>query len=629
MVVRSLKGKLFVAVIFLGVLPFSLSVAVAAYWDHQRLGAEARDRLAKSPLPVLRQIEALLYARWNDVHLLAHMPLFRDIVGAEYQTAILRRAAELYRPYALLALADERGRVIASSDQDFVHTDAYQSQWFQEARKISAADWDRAARSVYISQPYVPQRSDGRPVMCFNSPVYNFEGRFLGVIHSEVKLGVLFPFLANLRVGETGRALLVREDGKVLLDDRGGLRSLEVSMAGHPAFARARGGELSLVRDKDIDGDSALLSTFQIKGFGQYPGVKWFLIVSQKEKEIYAPVRRMLMFHSIAAFLGVSLIFLGGFVLFDRNISKPVTHLMEGIRSLSARGLTRDIEVPIRSKDEIGELARAFKTMVLDLAAKEQAQRELQDQLAQKERLAAIGEMVAGVAHQIKNPLATIKVASQSLSEELLSQAPAQAALARIDREVNRLNRFLQAFFNFAAPSAPQKSRCGLRAIVQEALSHVEEELIRAGVRVSELYSDDLPPLFVDAQRLLQAFTNLFRNAIQAMPNGGVLSVAAETGRPGNGTGVEASAPWVSVRISDTGCGIASENLKKIFRPFFTTRASGTGLGLSFVYKVVEGHGGEVRASSQPGQGSTFELFLPAMKESDDRESPSRIEVSL
>lgn len=606
MVVRSLKAKLFVAVVLLGVLPFSLSVVVEAYLAHRRLIAETRERLATAPLPVLRRMEILLFARWNDVHLLSHMPLFQDSEGVGYQAAILRRAADLHQPDAWLALANERGRILASSDEKFMDTDASESRWFREAGKISFRDWREAARSMYISEPYVPPSGDGRLVMCFNSPLYDTGGRFRGVVHSEIKLSALIPFLSSLRMGKTGRALLVRGDGKILLDDQNLLPPIARTVAGHPAFVRVLAGEMPVVRDRDLDGDAALVSAFPIRGFGQYPGVKWFVLVSQKESEIFAPVRSMFLIHSTVGLLGVGFIFLGGFFLFDRKISKPVGQLMERVHSLETQGPMPEEDTMNYSEDEIGRLERAFSDMVHSLSIKEKARKELQERLVQKERLAAIGEMVAGVAHQIKNPLATIKVVSQALSEEFSSHASTQVALSRIDKEVNRLNRLLRAFFDFAAPGELQKSPCDLRALVQEALAQVEEKRVEAGVEVKEKYAGPFPLLLLDPQQMLQVFINLFHNAVQAMPTGGVLSIDA--GVDGEGEG---AARGVRVRVSDSGIGISSENLGKIFQPFFTTRSSGIGLGLSLVFKVVQKHGGEVRAESQPGRGTTFELFLP------------------
>ena len=620
MVPRSLKGKLFVAMVLLAVIPFSLSVSVEIYLTYRNLQRQAEDRLGTQPLPALRRMENLLDARWGDVHLLSHIPLFWKPQEAEYQAAILQRATQIYEPYALVALADERGHVVAASDPKFVNADVREKRWFQEARKISYREWHTAARSIYISNPYVPAWGDGKPVMCFNSPVYDFRQYFKGVLHSEVKLRVLTPFLVSLRLGDTGRALLVAEDGKVVLDDRDALPPFKVSVARHRAFEQARaGGTATAIRDRDIEGDRALVSAFQLKGFSQHPGVRLFVLVSQKEREIYAPIRDMLLFYTLAGSLGVGLIFLGGFILFDRNISMPLARLMGAVRSLTERGPTLEGEAVTRSKDEIGELARAFSSMVRTLATKEKNQKELQEQLVQKERLAAIGEMVAGVAHQIKTPLATIKVDAQTLKEELPADASSHTALTRIDKEVNRLSQLLRAFFDFAAPREPQRSRCEVQALIQEALSHVEEERRQAGVQVSERYAEGLPPLIVDPQQMLQVFVNLFQNALQAMPEGGILSVTAKTYTPEREEPVP-SDPRVSVCVSDTGCGIAAENLPKIFQAFFTTRPSGTGLGLALVYKVVQKHGGEVRVNSQPGRGSTFELLLPVTEKGSNGE---------
>ncbi len=228
----------------------------------------------------------------------------------------------------------------------------------------------------------------------------------------------------------------------------------------------------------------------------------------------------------------------------------------------------------------------------------------LEEQLHQAERLAALGEMIAGVSHEIRNPLGIIRSTAELLHERVENERQKRFSSIIVE-ESTRLNDILTEFLDFARPKTLQASRCRIEDILERNLKVFEAEVHRLGVKVERKYKTGSYPLEADADLLYRAFVNLFANALQAMPEGGLLKI-----RTGILNG-KSGASQVEVRISDTGPGIPREVIKKIFNPFFTTREKGTGLGLAIVQSIVDNHNGDVEVVSQEGQGTTIIVRLP------------------
>jgi two-component system sensor histidine kinase HydH len=236
------------------------------------------------------------------------------------------------------------------------------------------------------------------------------------------------------------------------------------------------------------------------------------------------------------------------------------------------------------------------------LERRQEEQKELQAQLELAERLAALGEMVAGVAHEIRNPLGIISSTAELLRKRLEND-PANNRLASIiEEEVNRLNQTVTEFLDFARPREPNLQPAAVEDILERSLEFLRPEIDRHHITLSRHYAEDGQPLWVDPELLYRAFLNILINAIQAMPSGGELRVATQPVTSGKGR---------KIIIQDTGEGILPENAKKIFNPFFTTKDHGSGLGLSIVKGIIESHQGQITIDSEVGQGATVSIILP------------------
>ena len=230
--------------------------------------------------------------------------------------------------------------------------------------------------------------------------------------------------------------------------------------------------------------------------------------------------------------------------------------------------------------------------------------KRMEQRVRQADRLATIGRLSANIAHEIRNPLASLSGAIEALARELPPDSGRDRLVEIVLRESDRLNHIIRDFLEYARPAPMTPHPIDLAELLEEVLVLVEHGSLPAELKVVREFGDALPAL-VDPQQLRQAIWNLCLNAVQAMPEGGELRLG---GRLLPGSNPARMQLWVS----DTGHGIAEADLAQIFEPFFSTKAEGSGIGLALVYRVVQDHDGQIEVRSQPGVGTTFVLTLPS-----------------
>lgn len=228
--------------------------------------------------------------------------------------------------------------------------------------------------------------------------------------------------------------------------------------------------------------------------------------------------------------------------------------------------------------------------------------RELQREIDTSRRLASLGRLAAGIAHEIRNPLSSIKGFATYFRERYRDVPEDQRTANIMIQEVDRLNRVIGQLLEFARPMAIQKKRADLQSLIRHSLKLVDKQAQAKEIQVETTLPPEVGPLSVDPDRLNQVFLNLFLNAIEAMDKGGTLSVTLSK---------DTETPGVRITVTDTGVGISENHLEHIFDPYFTTRQAGTGLGLAIVHKIIESHQGEVKVESEVGKGTTVTVLLP------------------
>jgi two-component system sensor histidine kinase AtoS len=230
--------------------------------------------------------------------------------------------------------------------------------------------------------------------------------------------------------------------------------------------------------------------------------------------------------------------------------------------------------------------------------------KKIENELLQMEKFALVAELAAGTAHEIRNPITTIRGFLQLLSKEFRPDSKGFEYCTLMIEEIDRANSIIKEFLLLTKPSAPRLKEADLHLILEEIFLLIESKSLLENVELHKKYACDLPLAKVDQSQIKQVFLNLATNAIQAMPSGGVLTIStsAEQNR-------------LSVCFCDTGHGISEANLSKVFDPFFSTKEGGTGLGLTISYRIVESHGGRLYVQSVPGKGAKFVVELPVVRE--------------
>lgn len=309
---------------------------------------------------------------------------------------------------------------------------------------------------------------------------------------------------------------------------------------------------------------------------------------------------------AMGLFVGSVVVFLalGLLVTFylTRMLVRPLYQMQQAMDKIAHGDFTPIPEQEFYS-EEFFALFRAFNRMIHELEVH-------QDQLVQSRKIAAVGTLTSGIAHELNNPINNIVLTAEALKEDFreLPQEEALGLIQDILGQAERASEIVKGLLDFSRSEHPEFEPLAIAAVIQDTLKLVRNQLSLSGIHVETQLPQGLPEVHGDRKSLQQVFLNLFINAIQAMLDGGSLSVRAYP---------SADRHWLKVEVRDTGCGIDPEHLPRIFDPFYTTKqvGRGTGLGLSVTYGIVEKHGGHIEVESVKGRGTTFTVMLPVHQE--------------
>jgi hypothetical protein len=281
-------------------------------------------------------------------------------------------------------------------------------------------------------------------------------------------------------------------------------------------------------------------------------------------------------------------------------IQRPMVELQEKVALVSNGDLNVAVSFS-RRNDEIGDLGRNFNHMMEQLR---QNRKEIETmhrtQMSRAEHLATLGELATGLAHEIRNPLAGIAGVIEIIGRDLPASSPARDMVKDVRLEINQINRILTDLLETARPHPPLMMRSNLNTTVDHAVMLARQQVLSQPIKIELHKAADLPEVEHDSDQIHQVLLNLLLNAVQAMDGPGTVKV--QIGSQGD---------RASVAVTDTGRGIPEQQLSQIFRPFYTTRGNGTGLGLSLTRRIIEEHHGRINVTSTVGQGSTFEVLIP------------------
>jgi signal transduction histidine kinase len=476
---------------------------------------------------------------------------------------------------------------------------------------------------AFVSRiPVERARHEGPGAVVFSAPFRDGGGRPTVAAALAVAGGVMALDLPL--DGENQRLAEVRgtdETRLSLVDDRGELIAHSDRDAPAPAPSRAALADALAGKDGHARRYLEADGRGTIAAFAPVGGLGWLILVEEDAARAFAAPTKMRQL-TLAWAGGAALVAFGLAFLFARRLSRALEGLAKAARALGRGQLDARVPVAARAdaRDEIAELGRTFNTMGeqieasrseierwnRELEARVEARtrelKEAQAQLVQAQKLAALGQLGAGVAHEINNPLGGVIGHVQLLLAERSTADRDFEALRCIEEGARRASQVVQNLLRFSVQRhEPVRTTVDAARLVRDTLSLTETLLAESKIQV-ELALDGAPRLRGDAGQLGQVLLNLVSNARTAMPGGGTLRISARH------AGAEAA-----VAVEDTGRGIAPEIRHRIFEPFFTTKAdwSNVGLGLSVSYRIIEEHGGRIEVASEVGRGSTFTVYLP------------------
>jgi two-component system NtrC family sensor kinase len=305
----------------------------------------------------------------------------------------------------------------------------------------------------------------------------------------------------------------------------------------------------------------------------------------------------MLFIFSVVAFIALGIV--TAFYV-SRLMVRPLFQMQQAMDKI-AHGDFTPIATPEKPSEEFFSLFRAFNRMIHELEVH-------QEQLVQSRKIAAVGTLTSGIAHELNNPINNIVLTAEALKEDFrdLSADEALGLIQDILGQSERASDIVKGLLDFSRSEHPEFVALSITALIQDTLKLVRNQLALSGIQVEQELPEEPPAILGDRKSLQQVFLNLFINAIQAMLDGGTLLIRALTSEDGQ---------WLNIEVKDTGVGIEPEHLPHIFDPFYTTKqvGRGTGLGLSVTYGIVEKHGGHIEVQSRKGQGATFTVMLPLL----------------
>jgi len=546
----------------------ALTLAESASADHERLIEGARQLLVGlARLPEVRKRDARSCSA-----------LFADLLNQ-------------YRMYANIGAVDPRGSVFCSA---------------LPSRPVNLADRAYIRRALetrgFAVGEYQIGRLTGKATVNFGHPVLDEAGGVQAVVFAALDLAWLNELAANARLPRGSTLTVVDRNGVILAryPDGGKWVGKAAPETGIVKAVLAQGEGTTHTAGED--GVSRLFGFTLLRGAPEAGAV--YVSIGIPEEVAYAQANRALTDNLTGLAVVVTLVLFSTYVFAGRFVVRPVQGLVKATRGLAAGDLTVRTSLPYE-QGELGQLARAFDEMAESLERQ-------RDALVRSEKMAALGRLAAGVAHELRNPLAVVDGRIQLLKSQVAQgQLPASDKLSvhvtSLAEAAARMRRIMEGLSTYSKPHKPAPALLNMGELLSATRELVAGQAKKSEVTMSVDVQDNLPPVRGDRSQLTQVLVNLAANAIEAMgEEGGQLTLRAR--EEGEGAGRR-----VRVEVADTGPGIPPEVLPRIWEPFYTTKAEGTGLGLSIVRGLVADQlQATIDVESRPGHGTTFILTAPA-----------------
>ena len=515
--------------------------------------------------------------------------LFKDFIGRTKYYSQIRFLGENGRELIKVCKAPGSDQLVDQGNETF----------FTEARQ---ADKD----GMYVSRIEYSKTSR-RQVIHWAKAIYSGLREFIGVVVIDVDHQQIINLVKDIHVGTRGYAFLIDDLGRVIA---------------HPKFAPMT-QELGSFPDSSIDetvlemmkGSSAWKEyTFEgerkVAAYAPVPLMKWSLAVTIPVQE-FRKEALAIRTNVIRTVFTTLLFAIAGVLTLTYFLLKPIRALVDATNRIAGGDLEH--EIPIQSSDELGELTSAFNSMVKNLA-------RMQDELVRSEKLVSLGRLSAGVAHEVRNPLNAMKGAIVYLQRRRPDDPLVKEYTQLVFEEINRLSKFVTEFLYFARQSMPKLVLTDINEMVTTVQHLFDKQAAERDIRFHNHLDPTLPFSAVDPNQMEQVLVNVLINAMDAMPRGGTISITSQLVRDERD---RKAGPMIRLTVKDSGIGIAADQLKNVFDPFYSTKDGGTGLGLPISMGIAENHGGRFRITSKEGSGTTVIIEWPLRDASAEKAQDS------
>ncbi len=552
---KKIKKYVLICMILVPFIPILVMLAIGYFYFSSALTSTSTATMRRIADDHRQMIEAFLSERKSDLELILYTHDFKRLQRQELLDDIFENLLRKSDAFADLGIFDEHGIHVAYRGPYRLAGKLYRNAaWFKEA----------VEKGHYISDVFLGYRNIPHFIIAVSREE---EGRKI-VIRATIDTLTFCDLVGNVRVGKTGEAYILNREGILQTRRRSGGNLMEPGQDAadlpepHPG--------IRTFLKSSLGGQDYMYATTWMSG------QKWQLVVRQEKSEVFKFLKTTVYLVILSALLGGGAIVATAVFLAERIVQ--------------------------RIKDADMQKER------------------LQDQLVRAGRLAELGEMAAGFAHEINNPLQIIK-SEQALIETILEDFKQQQSLSESDDmadfedsikqitlQVNRCSEITHSILKFGRKNEPEVQKVSLNQFIPEIIKLVQKKAQVQGITVRQQIADHTPAVACDPTQLQQVLLNLCNNAIDA--------IYVRHGSAGGNLGVTAAPTeknMVLIQVTDNGCGVDDENLKKIFSPFFTTKpvGQGTGLGLSICFGIVTAMGGKMEVDSKPGEGTTFSVQLP------------------
>ena len=591
-----LRTKFVIPIIFLFLVGMGLSSYITFSSVINKLESNIYNQVEQTAEFISTNLSEWVTRNKLDVKRWARQDIFIDAIPESFLGKAARKAAfpvmkriqDEYEFYEAIYLCDFNGKVLVSSSPD------------KTGNLIVGKDFFQKARTDCLSVSRImPSTDSGAPVFIISAPL-RADNEVVGVLLGIVNLGYFIKTsVDNVRFGKNGYVYILDEKQRIIA---------------HPDHSRlfTSGNDLGLMdMGQPFKGYKPQRQDV-INVVKKNSALNLLIGITAPVEEIFAPAKKIGQ-RVILVTIAVSIIVVTMVTLFvTRLVTTPIHTFVQSMKTVAEGNLDKKIQLD--STDEFSKMALSFNEMAKALKESKAELEKTYGQLVQKERMAALGELTARIAHEIKNPLGIIKGSAQIFIDKAESSEIKMEVAHFIIEEVNHLSLRVQELLGHVRPMALNLKMVNLNTILEERIQFWEsqQEEQKKIIIVKDL-SRDLPVLNLDIRLIRQLVMNMIINACEAMPEGGTLRITTKMTekRMPKETNSIIESNCVILIFEDTGCGIAREDIQHIFDPFFTTKEGGTGLGLSAVYRILEKHDAKIQVANKTGKGTSFNIIFP------------------